>query len=60
MTRRMFFAKLIKTTAAIIAGSWLVVKKASPRRFTTAYKSSKYPGKIKNLSNIEKNSKWSG
>jgi hypothetical protein len=60
MTRRTFFAKVIETTAAIIAGSWLVVKKASPRRFITAYKSSRYPGRLKNLSNIEKMSKWSG
>jgi len=60
MTRRTFFAKLMKTTAAIIAGSWLVVKKASPRKFITALKSSRYPGRIKKISNIEKVSKWSG
>ncbi len=60
MTRRTFFAKLIKTTAAIIAGTWLVVKKASPRKFATALKSNKYPGRLKKLPNIEKVSKWSG
>lgn len=60
MTRREFFTKVVETTAAIITGTWLVVKKASPRKYITALKSGRYPGKLKNLSNIEKVSKWSG
>lgn len=60
MTRRGFFIKITKTAAAIIAGGWLIARKAAPRKFVAAIRHKKYPGIVKPLPNIEKKSKWSG
>ncbi len=60
MTRRKFVQKLIKTGSAIIVGAWWLAKKAAPRKFVWAVKTKKYPGPLKPLRNITKQSKWSG
>ena len=60
MTRRKFFQKLIKAGSAIIFGGWWLAKKAAPRKFVRAIKLNKYPGSLKPLGDIHKQSKWSG
>jgi hypothetical protein len=60
MTRRKFIQGLLKAGAAIIVGVCWIAKKASPRRFIWAVKLKKYPGLLKPLSDIHKQSKWSG
>jgi hypothetical protein len=60
MTRRKFIQKLIKTGSAIIVGTWWLAKKAVPRKFVWAVKLKKYPGSLKPLHDIDKQSKWSG
>jgi len=60
MTRRKFFQKLIKVGSAIIVGGWWLAKKAVPRKFVWAAKLKKYPGSLKPLGDIHKQSKWSG
>ncbi len=60
MTRRKFLQKLVNTGAVfIVGGSWLI-KKVSPYKFIWAVKLKKYPGMMKSLPNIYKQSKWSG
>ncbi|MHC4337081.1 MAG: hypothetical protein ACYSTG_03920 [Planctomycetota bacterium] len=60
MTRRKFVQKLLKTGSAVVIGvSWLA-KKAVPRKFVWAVKTKKYPGRLKPLRDISKQSKWSG
>lgn len=60
MTRRKFIQKLIGAGSTIIVGaSWLVTK-VSPRRFVWAVRLKKYPGYVKSLGDISKQSKWSG
>ncbi len=60
MTRRKFIRKLIKAGSAIIAGGWWLAKKATPRKFVRAARLKKYPGSLKPLGDIHKQSKWSG
>ena len=60
MTRRKFIQKLIKAGSAVIVGAWFVAKKALPRRFVCAAPYEKYPGFLRPLKNIFKQSKWSG
>jgi len=60
MTRRKFFQKLIKAGSAIIVGGWWLAKKAAPRKFVRAARLKKYPGSLKPLRDIHKQSKWSG
>jgi len=60
MTRRKFIHKVIKTGAAIFATTCWLAKKTSPRKFVRALKLNKYPGSLKPLQNIHKQSKWSG
>ena len=60
MTRRKFVQRVLKAGSAIVLGAWWVVKKSAPRRFVWAVKSKKYPGHLKPLRNIPKQSKWSG
>ena len=60
MTRRKFVQKLITTGSMMIAGvSWLV-RKAAPRKFVQAFRVKKYPGSVRPLRNVLKQSKWSG
>ena len=60
MTRRKFIQKLIKAASAIIVGTWALAKKAAPRKFVWAARLKKYPGSLRPLQNIRKQSKWSG
>jgi len=60
MTRRKFIRKLMGAGSAIVvSASWLITK-ASPRKFIRAVRLKKYPGSIKPLGDISKQSKWSG
>jgi hypothetical protein len=60
MTRRKFFQKLAEAGAAIIASGIWLTKKAVPRKFVRASAVKKYPGLLKPLQDISKQSKWSG
>ena len=60
MTRRKFIQKLIKAGSAIIVGGWWLAKKSMPRKFVWAAGLKKYPGSLKPLRDISKQSKWSG
>jgi len=60
MTRRKFFRKMAKAGVAIIVGGIWLTKKAVPRKFIRADAVRKYPGLLKPLRNISKQSKWSG
>jgi hypothetical protein len=60
MTRREFIHKLMAFGAAVIIGNSWLAKKAVPRKFLWAVGLKKYPGSLKPLSDIQKQSKWSG
>jgi len=60
MTRRRFIQKLIKGSSAIIVGVCWLAKKAAPRKFVRAVRLKGYPGFLKPLRNVYKQSKWSG
>jgi hypothetical protein len=60
MTRRKFIQQFLKAGAAVIVGACWIAKKASPRRFIRAVKLGKYPGSLRPLPDIHKQSKWSG
>ncbi len=60
MTRRKFVQKLMKAGSVIIFGAWWLAKKAVPRKFVWAVKTKKYPGRLKPLRDISKQSKWNG
>ena len=60
MTRRKFIQKLVKAGSAVIVGAWWLAKKAAPRKFMWAVKLKKYPGSLRPLGDIGKQSKWSG
>jgi len=60
ITRRKFILKLIGAGSTIVIGfSWLI-NKTSPRKFIQAVRLKKYPGPIKSIGDISKQSKWSG
>jgi hypothetical protein len=44
----------------MIAGASWLVRKAAPRRFVRAFRVKKYPGSVRPLRDISKQSKWSG
>ncbi len=60
MTRRKFIQKLIGTGSAIIVGASWLINKTSPRKFLRAVRLKRYPGTIKEIGDISKQSKWSG
>ena len=60
MTRRKFIGKLFGVGLAIIVGLCWVAKKAMPRKIVRAFGTKKYPGLIKPLPDIHKESRWSG
>jgi hypothetical protein len=60
MTRRKFINKLITTGSIILAGISCLAKNANPRKFVRAKRIKKYPGRLKPLRDISKQSKWSG
>ncbi|MHC4657660.1 MAG: hypothetical protein ACYS83_00595 [Planctomycetota bacterium] len=60
MTRRKFIQKLIKAGSAVVVGACWLANKAAPRRFVRAARLKKYPGSLRTLKHISKQSKWSG
>ena len=60
MTRREFIQSLIGIAAAAVVGIEWLAKKAVPRKFVQAGRVEKYPGSLKPLGDIHKQSKWSG
>jgi len=60
MTRRKFIQKLIKTGSAIIVGVCWIAKKTAPRKFVRAVRLKRYPGFLKPLQGVHKQSKWNG
>ncbi|MHC4574726.1 MAG: hypothetical protein ACYS76_11450 [Planctomycetota bacterium] len=60
MTRRKFIQKLAGVASVIITGAGWLAKKAAPRRFVRAIQGKVYPGSLKPLGDISKQSKWSG
>jgi len=60
MTRRKFIARLIAAGLALIAGAFRLAKKAVPRTFVRAAPLNHYPGKLTNVSDVSKQSRWSG
>ncbi|MBW8038573.1 MAG: hypothetical protein FVQ85_01080 [Planctomycetes bacterium] len=60
MTRRKFIQKLITAGSVMIAGASWLVKKAAPRKFVRAFRVKKYPGSLRPLRDLSKQSKWSG
>jgi hypothetical protein len=60
MTRRKFIQELLKAGSAIIVGVCWIAKKASPRGVVWASRLKKYPGSLKPLKDILKQSKWNG
>ena len=60
MTRRKFIKKFIKAGSVIIAGTSWLMRKAAPRKFVRAFGVKKYPGSLRPLRDVSKQSKWSG
>jgi hypothetical protein len=62
MTRREFIQFVLKITSAIAIDAVAIGEKVSPRKFIRAIRHKKYPGSIKELSNININTKgkWNG
>jgi hypothetical protein len=60
MTRREFVQFVLKTASAIAVGAYFITDKVSPRRFIRAVRQKKYPGSVKQLSNINTQGKWRG
>ena len=60
MTRRKFVQQLIHVGSAVIAGTCWLAKKTAPRKFVRAFRVKKYPGYLRPLQDISKQSKWSG
>jgi len=60
MTRRKFIRKFAGAGLAIVAGASWCLKKAAPRKFIRAVRFKNYPGSIKPIGDISKQSKWSG
>jgi len=60
MTRRKFIQKLMTAGSVMIAGASWLVRKAAPRKFVRAFRVKKYPGSLRPLRDVSKQSKWSG
>jgi len=60
MTRRKFIYKLLQAGSAIVLGVAWLGRKTLPSKFVWAKRVKKYPGFVKPLDNIDKQSKWSG
>ncbi len=60
MTRRKFIRYAAETVVAVIASTWILAKKAVTKVFVRAERFGKYPGKVKPLSDINTQGKWSG
>jgi hypothetical protein len=59
MTRRNFIKQIILAGLGTAAGVWAFTRKAV-KKFVRAEKAENYPGPIKQLTNIDNMSKWSG
>jgi hypothetical protein len=44
----------------MIAGASWLVRKSGPRKFVRAFRVKKYPGSLRSLRDVSKQSKWSG
>ena len=60
MTRRKFIRKVTGVGLTIVVGASWLIKKTAPRKFIRAVRLKKYPGSLKPLGDISKQSKWSG
>ncbi len=60
MTRRKFIQKLAGAGSVTFIGIWWLIKKAAPRKFILAVRTSWYPGSVRPLQDIDKQAKWSG
>ncbi|MGD9110662.1 MAG: hypothetical protein PVG93_06940 [Phycisphaerales bacterium] len=64
MTRRKFLDGILRTGSAVVvlglSGVRWLAGKTLPRRFVRAARMNKYPGSIKQLGEINEQSKWSG
>ncbi len=60
MTRRKFIKYVVKTGVVIAAGAWTLAEKAAARVFVRAERFGKYPGRVKPLSDVNTQGKWSG
>jgi hypothetical protein len=60
MTRRSFLQKIMTAGATVLVAGWALAKTVVPRSFVRARPLSKYPGRLKNIDNINSQSKWSG
>jgi hypothetical protein len=60
MTRREFMQCVLKTASVIAVGAYFITQKALPRKFMQAIRQKKYPGIIKQLSNVYTQGKWRG
>ncbi len=60
MTRRQFIRYAAETVVAIAVGAWMLAEKAAAKVFVRAERIGKYPGKVKPLSGINTQGKWSG
>ena len=60
MTRRKFLEYTAKTVAAVAIGVWVLAERGVVRVFVRAERAEKYPGRVKSLSGIHTQGKWSG
>jgi hypothetical protein len=60
MTRRKFIKYTVETAVAIVAGAWMLLEKTAARVFVRAERIGKYPGKVRRLSDINNQGRWSG
>jgi hypothetical protein len=60
MTRRTFLQKILAAGSTVLVAGWVLAKTVAPRRFLRAKPLSKYPGRLKTITNITSQSKWSG
>ncbi len=60
MTRRSFLQKILAAGSTVLAAGWALAKNVVPQRFLLAKPLAKYPGRLKEIGNINTQSKWSG
>ncbi len=60
MTRRKFIRYAAETAVTIAVGAWVLAEKVAAKVFVRAEQFGKYPGKVKPLSDINTQGKWSG
>ena len=60
MTRRKFLQVIAGMFPAVLGALAWLAKKACPRKFVRAVRGGSYPGRVKDLNDINKAGKWSG